>query len=238
VWSCGGDGCLVKWAVDASAKEVLVMGEVYALADLFRGPVTLLPSQLAATSLAVRPGYCTQVVLGLPCGTVAVFDSGGGSGSGSVAMVTDGAGGEMVKAVVGLNRSPHMFLAASSDCFLSLFDGVARRRVAWHQLPAPAVSIDISCDDSLVAVGHASGLVTTWSLAAIVPPPASAEALESYVVTITTAGVAPPTPSAPSAAAVPSSPSSATKASPSAAADASGGGGARHGLSMRLSGQV
>ena len=59
VWSCGGDGCLVKWAVDASAKEVLVMGEVYALADLLRGPVTLLHSQLAATSLAVRPGYCT-----------------------------------------------------------------------------------------------------------------------------------------------------------------------------------
>ena len=61
VWSCGGDGSLVQWQLDAAANDVMAMKEVYDLRALVHAPRSLPSSQLAATSLAVRPGYVGQV---------------------------------------------------------------------------------------------------------------------------------------------------------------------------------
>jgi hypothetical protein len=68
-----------------------------------------------------------------------------------------------------------------------------------------------------------SGLITTWSLAAIVPAPSPAEADEIYSVSFTTSGTAP---------ALPQSSQHAAASAASGAVSA----GAPHGLSVRLSG--
>lgn len=236
VWSCGSDGCLVRWVVDSAADIPMVMGDVYSLTKLLETPTLLPSSQLSATSISVRPGYAGQVALGLPCGSVVLFDAGLEGGGGSVARITDGGGGEMIKALTGLHKSPHLFLSASGDCSLSLFDGISKQRIAWYQLPAPAVSIDVSSDDCLVAVGHCAGLVTTWSLASMLPSPPPSQVKVGYTLIITTAGSVPASP-------LPSTSSSSSPSSSTTVASASsdvpsnvGHGGAPHGLSARLIG--
>jgi hypothetical protein len=90
--------------------------------------------------------------------------------------------------------------------------------------PTFCPSIDVSFDDSLVAVGHASGLVTTWSLASLIPPPPPSATLVTYSLVMTTAGAA---------AAAAAADAAAVTAAAAAAAEAAG---APHGLSVRLSG--
>ncbi len=55
------DTAQVKWNIDATANDIIVMNEVYALAALLHAPPSLPLSQLAAASLAPRPGYIGQV---------------------------------------------------------------------------------------------------------------------------------------------------------------------------------
>jgi WD40 repeat protein len=115
-WSCGADGSLTRWSVDAASEVVLVMRQSHSISSFLQGALCLPPAQFAATSLSVRPGYSGQVALGLPFGSVVVFEAGSDGSRGRMSRVTEGAGGGVVKAVVGLNRTPHLFLTASGDC--------------------------------------------------------------------------------------------------------------------------